>query len=506
MNLSDIQELTPEEQRSLHVAMGKDTALFAKVVMGHIVKEIPEFHNDVYTMLDDMTERKYRHSACVLFRGAGKSTISKTIKSIQDVCYLHEPVTMLISESIKQASMDLIGIQDEIENNEIINGLFGSLKGNVWNQEECEMSNGSFIVSKGYGSRVRGFKWKTQRPTRFVIDDFESEHNTGTDYQRSAVVDWITGQVLPAGDPTTIFQFFGTVVHPKAWLARIGEMAYFQEPLGKLVKVAIEEGGKPSWSSRFPMKVIKELRAFYKDQKKMAMFLQEYYHVPATFGEAAFDLSKILEIDATFGNYEHITYVEQNGEKHPIFTFIGIDPASSTSEKADNTVICVIGVLPSRKVILLDIYAGRIAPHEQIKKVFEYTQKYKPKHVTVETQGYQLALADWLREKMILGWGQAFTIREFKSNKSKNTKFLMGLEPIINHGECVRIRGCPGYELFEKEASAFNGVTKEHDDTIDGFFLATQNMFAPQKFIVDKVIDQLRRGTNKRRKRTYAAY
>ncbi len=504
--MEDIKNLTLQEQESLYYSMGRDTALFGKVVMGHIVKEVPAFHKEIYSMMDDMTERKYRYSASVIFRGGAKSTISKTIKSCQDGCYAHEPVTMLISESIKQASMDLISIQDEFENNELIHGLYGNLKGSVWNQEECELANGVFYVSKGYGSRVRGFKWKTQRPTRFCIDDFESEHNTGTQYQRDAVVDWITAQVLPAGEPNTIFQFFGTIVHPEAWLAKVPDMKFFNKPMGKFIKVAVEENGKPSWPKRFPHRDINLLREFYKDQKKLAMFNQEYYHIPATFGEVAFNLDMIAEIDGTFGHYEHITWIEQNGVKHPCYVFIGVDPASSVSEKADNTVIFVMAMLPTGKIVILDVYADKIPPQQQIVKVFEYVRKYRPKQVTVETQGYQLALVSWLREKMNDGWQPAFPINEFKSNKSKNTKFLMGLEPIINYGECSRLKNCPGYEIFYKEASAFNGVSKEHDDTLDGFFLATQNVFKPYDFNVDKVIADYKHGNVRRRKRTYAAY
>ena len=67
MNLRDIQALDPEEQRALYYSMGVDTALFAKVVMSHIVTEVPEFHKEIYSMLDDMTQRKYNYSASVIF-------------------------------------------------------------------------------------------------------------------------------------------------------------------------------------------------------------------------------------------------------------------------------------------------------------------------------------------------------------------------------------------------------------------------------------------------------
>jgi len=506
MTLKDIKGLDDEQLHALYVALGRDTALFAKVVMGHIVKDVPDFHKDIYSMLDDMTDRAYNYGAAVIFRGGSKSTISKPIKTIQDIVYLHEPVTLLISESISQASMDLIGIQDEIENNEMIMGLYGNLKGDIWNKENCEFTNGVFVGSKGYGSRIRGFKWKNQRPTRMVLDDFESEHNTATAKQREEVVKWINAQVLPAGAPETIFQFFGTIVHEQAWLASIQDLPIFNPPLGRYIKYAIEENGKPVWEKRFPREWIDAKRNFYAAQKQMSLFLQEYYHIPAHIGEAAFDKDRITIVDGTFGNYEHICWITIDGVKIPVNTFIGVDPASTIGEKSDNTVVFTIGVDPKGHIYILDIAAEKIKPSEQVKLIFEKVRKYRPKLVTVETQGYQLALANWLREKMNEGWTPIFPIKEFKSSKSKNAKFIMGLEPIINTGRASVLRNCEMYNLFEKELVAFNGVSKEHDDTLDGMYLACLNSYAPQNFNVDNVIRRLKDGRRTKRRRSYAAF
>ena len=168
------------------------------------------------------------------------STISKSIQVTSDICFAKEPFTVLLSESIDQASKDLISVVDEIENNEIIKLLFGDLRGNVWNQEEIEAKNGCFVKTKGYGSRIRDIKWKNMRITKTILDDYESENNTGTDKQRDAVFDWIEAQVLRAGIPNvTTTQFFGTIVHPEAHLAKIKTLPEFQAPRGFYLEVPI---------------------------------------------------------------------------------------------------------------------------------------------------------------------------------------------------------------------------------------------------------------------------
>ena len=172
--------MSPEELQRLYVAMKNDYEVFARTVMGHIVTEVPDYQHQVYQALN----KRYENNAFVLFRGAAKSSISKSIQVTSDLCFAREAFTILLSESIDQASKDLVSVVDEIENNEIIRALFGNLKGSTWNKEEIEASNGCFVQAKGYGSRIRGLKWKNMRITKNILDDYESENNTATEKQR----------------------------------------------------------------------------------------------------------------------------------------------------------------------------------------------------------------------------------------------------------------------------------------------------------------------------------
>ena len=107
--------------------------------------------------------------------------------------------------------------------------------------------------------------------------------------------------------------------------------------------------------------------------------------------------------------------------------------------------------------------------------------------VTIETQGYQGALPDICRDMMANG-ATAFNIREFKSNRSKSNKWLLGLDPYINQGKMSYLKGCVGIDAFFDECTSFNEDVRAHDDTIDGAFLAIQNAYAPSDFKVDEVI------------------
>ena len=137
--IEQLSTLDNEELVNLHQAMSNDSQLFAQICLPHIIRKgIPDFHKPIYTALD----KRHRYMSFVLFRGSGKSTLSHSIKGLHNICFQKEKYIVFISESIDQAAADLIGIQDEIVSNDMIQMLFGELKGKIWNVEESEFANG----------------------------------------------------------------------------------------------------------------------------------------------------------------------------------------------------------------------------------------------------------------------------------------------------------------------------------------------------------------------------
>ena len=469
--------------------------------MGHIVKDIPPFHRELYKMMDEMSSRKYMWGCGVLFRGAAKSTISKSIKGLHDIVYGHEPVSCWISESQQQSADDLEGVKEEALGNEYIKRFYGIGRGNTWSANEAEFSNGAFIICKGYTSRIRGIKHKNIRPTKFLLDDFESEHNLASAKQRENVTKWINRAVTKAGTANTIFQFFGTIVHSDAWLAGAKDYSFFKAPSGKYLEYVIEKDGVPTWEAMYNMDYIKNEIQKSTEQGDLSGIMQEWYNIPAISGRASFNTENIKEMNATFQTYEHITYLQKDGKKIPLNVFTGVDPASRTGSKNDDTVIFTIGITPSKSVVILDIDARKMSPTDQIPAVFEANARYRPRLMTIETQGYQLALVSWLRDKMQSGNNLAFPIKEFSSNMSKNNKYLQGLSPLIDSGNVFYLSGCRNIDVLFRQLESYNFEERDHDDTIDGFYLSYLNAYQPAQFNVDSFIHEFKLNKSKGRKR-----
>jgi phage terminase large subunit-like protein len=267
-------------------------------------------------------------------------------------------------------------------------------------------------------------------------------------------------------------------------------MSYFQPPRGFFYRVDIEKDGVPSWPERYPMSYIEEKRELAKEQKKYSLFLQEYYNIPWSGGVPIFDSNKITVLEgARFDKYENITYLAYQGKKKLINVFIGVDPARSVRDDADDTCFFVIGVLPDGHYVILEVVTAKIKPSEQVKQLFNLADKYRPRHVEIEVNAYQFALADWCRQTMNATPGISFAIEEYTSSQSKNAKYIAGLEPIINTGQITRLGYCPGWEKLKEEMDRFDGERKDNsDNTLDGAFLALDQAYAPADRNVDDLI------------------
>ena len=423
------------------------------------------------------------------------STLGHTIDTTHDICNQLSPYTIFLSETLDQASADLISVQDELEANDMLKALYGDLAGTVWNKESMEARNGCYVMCRGTGSKIRGLKWKNQRPTKIKLDDTESEANTTTARQREVYSRWIFTNVLRAGMPgQTQFQFFGTIVHPDAFLAKAKDMDMFKGSSGRYLEIPVETNGVPAWPKMFPMSYINTERERYAAHGKLPLFLQEMYHIPYSSGKASFNTEMIKMLPATYRCDHGVSYLLQNDVKIPLNVYMGVDPADTDSESADDTSVTVIGVLPSKapgreliKFVILDIQTVKMTPSGVVDKIAQMADLYKPKVITFEIQGGRAAYVDLLRLAMRQR-GTYHAIKPFKTNVSKTNKWLNGLEPYINGGYVNYLATTQNVNILKTQLENYNSEVRDHDDCIDSLFLAKENAYAPQEYDVDVAI------------------
>lgn len=86
-------------------------------------------------------------------------------------------------------------------------------------------------------------------------------------------------------------------------------------------------------------------------------------------------------------------YLDEETGKYKLRIFIGIDPAISLSDRADHFAAAVIGLTEdSSQAFLLDYFVGRLDFPDQLDKIRELHQQWRPELMGVEANAYQRAL------------------------------------------------------------------------------------------------------------------
>lgn len=522
ITLEDIDNLPSDLQQGLYNAMRYDLALFAWICFPHIVKDVPDFHKDIYKVWDDIALKRIDFAAFVVFRDAAKSTL-KNIKIIHDICYGLEEMILFLAEAKDQVNRDVDAIEKEIEKNPIIRALYGDLKGGgVWSKSEAEFANGCYLVGKGWKSRTRGVKFEHFRPSLIILDDFEGEQNTENDTTRAKVRKWIEAIVIPAGDVDVRVIFMGTIVHPDSYLANLKTHGMMSGPRSVYYEKSIseyEKDGKiikdfkynhPVWPERYNSNWFAKQRKIYFGGKnpRPALFYQELFNIPEQESDPIFDASQLTEVNATFHKKKTITYLKYAKDDGSfsyigVHTFNGVDPNHRDKKYSDPFCSITIGIDANENVYIINIINEVLKLEERIDTCSDEGKRYGTRCMTVESYGAQYDLMHWIKKKN-LDTGYHFPLDGFEERKSKSKKWTEGLAPILNSGKIYYLKGCPHIEELKQQLK-LNSGNSEHDDLIDAIFLALYNSFPPPRVNIKKRLAEIdnRRVKTKKNKRNW---
>ena len=199
--------------------------------------------------------------------------------------------------------------------------------------------------------------------------------------------------------------------------------------------------------------------------------------------------------DEEYGSW----YLElEDGTKPYINIFIGVDPASSILERADFSVIMVVGVTDEHDYYVLDYWRERVLPMECAEKIFTIAKQYQPlRRVNIETITYQEMLRDYVQRRSkaegIFLPGVEQGIKNYNNQKKKDRLFE-GLQPMFRQG-AVHLKRTQ----HEFVGELLDFPKGSHDDTIDAFWLACQ-------FSRGRLIKQFKKGIEKAKNRLKKKY
>lgn len=317
-----------------------------------------------------------------VFRGAGKSTIGFVGNVLWLACTAKRRFILVISDTKAQAVDQLASVLNELENNEELHKRYGVLyeekrtgsKTERKRQDDVTLANGVRIVARGGGQKMRGMRWKTQRPDCLILDDPQGEDQAESPEQAEKLNRWVDRVVIPMGAPNMLMVVIATpiryndiIAHTKKKPASI----HLRYP-------AINSAGEIADPNRFS----KERLDWLMEEMGPTAFDQEMKLIPA--GEDA----KPFQI-AWMRAWPAAPLLELPG-------YIGWDPSSKLKEINDYMSITVAKAVED-KLVVVRCATARLPLRQQIEAVVMLAKRYECRTICVET----ITAQEWAKQDLL---------------------------------------------------------------------------------------------------------
>lgn len=466
-----------ERKRVLSLAM-RDLDTFGRLFMTKaLTAKTPLMHRRIDRLLMDHRVKK---KGIIAPRGHAKSTKTSVIFPLRRTVFNprdQELLIVLISEAQSQSIAFLNIIGWNLENNQKIRHYFGDLVGPKWREDELVTNNGVRLLARGTGQRIRGSvsgREGITRPNLIILDDFESETNSGTAEAIDKNKKWITRAVEPSLADDGEIVAIGTMINERAYLSTIRQdpswkVLFFQALMNQNMS---GPGDIPIWPERFSYERLMAIKASCENRGEGASFWQEYMNICIDLERQIFRPAWFNKNNDKFAIVQEIQPVlirkDETGREVcvPLFVSVGVDLAISEDLQADYTVIMVLGTDGQGNKYVLDYWRERTGDIiEIVDQIFKMCYQYKAGHLNIETVQFQQAVAN-LFYKQMHERNYYIGLTETKPRTSKDSR-IKSLQPLYASG-VVHHRSW--MTQLEQELETY--PSSAHKDLLDALWLA----------------------------------
>ena len=237
-------------------------------------KRFADFHYDIFD-----TFNSDGSSIVAAPRGHGKSTLVGLGLVIWLLIYKKEKYIVYTSQNHEKSVQFLEPIKHEIQNNKMLNFIYGNYKVHAVRDEElggrdredCFDYRGIRVQALSFEKNIRGLKFGSARPSLVLLDDIDDDTRVLNPDLRKKDIDKLNKQIIPAVDPENgKIKMIGTILHHDSLLAN-----QLRVHNGKIYR-AIKEDGTPLFGALYNLKKLQERKRIMGS----AAFESEYMNNP----------------------------------------------------------------------------------------------------------------------------------------------------------------------------------------------------------------------------------
>ncbi len=437
---------------------------FARTYLSrHFTLDFCELHDYVFGRIDAPAPEEGKRDALIAPRMFGKTTQINLVLPLQALAYQRKRFVLLIGESSGAAEGNLATITQEIETNELLLEDFPHLapatdpKGQFvkWTDRQLVFKNHATVVAKGMGSRMRGIKYRDQRPDLAIVDDPESPETADTFLKRRRHKRWFGGTFLGLGAKGWDIFVIGNLPHHDALIAGLVRA---KEWVGKMFRAInipprpeerypignTKTDGSPLWPEGWSLQRLEE----YKNQPEVGAlgFAREMMNDPREEEDKPFN-------PMLFAKFED----SPDHRKTFAATAISVDPAGGTNPGEykkgirDWMVAIAGGRTKDGYIDVVDIEMTKLPPDDQIDLLLGLSKRTGIRRIGVEEVMFKNLYKPTIT-RAAQKRGQYPAVMTLKQPRINKQARILGIQPaVMDNPKVVRFAA----HLFEKHPLFF---------------------------------------------------
>lgn len=439
----------PEDQKKRIRRLLNDYEAFVQYYFASITQGIPSAPFHLHAAKTIKKNKRLR-AVFEWARGHAKSThISLFIPLWLHAMGGQFETFVLVSKTHDDAKRLLGKIQAHLQNNNLYINDFGKQVAlGDWTAGEFETANGTLFIAVGRGQSPRGLSSKqNRRPDFIIVDDIDDDELCRNPRRVKEALEWIDGALFGTMDMGRgRFVMAGNRIHKNSLLANIAA----RPGIVHTVVNALTPDGKPSWSAKYSLSEIEEVKKFVGTP----IFEREYMNNPIEQG-AVFK-AEWLRFDQTppLHSYESVVAY--------------IDPSYKTH--GDYKAVAIIGRHKGR-FYLLDVYCRQSSLTELVLWLYDRAEALALAPVTYYMEAnllQDLLFEEFLRE----GERRRKFLPLLPDKRSKPNKVarIEATAPLFERGLVIydkRLKQSPDMQEALDQLLAFQAGSRFHDDFPD---------------------------------------